>query len=50
MITSTLRLFLVAASYVSSTLAHETVEFTSHKILMSGSLEKSEHDYFLQVA
>lgn len=39
---------LVLAAYVS--LAHETVEFTTHKILMAGSLEPSEHDYFLQVA
>jgi spore coat polysaccharide biosynthesis protein SpsF (cytidylyltransferase family) len=44
------KFILLATTYVSTALAHETVEFTTHKILMAGSLEPSEHDYFLQVA
>ena len=48
------KLILMAAAYVSTTLAGETkndtVEFTKHKILIAGSLEPSEHDYFMQVA
>jgi antirestriction protein ArdC len=46
---SAFKIFVLATSYVS-VMAHESVEFTTHKILMAGSLERSEHNYFYQVA